>query len=89
MIDTTNKIVIKGITTDGRKFRPSDWAQRIATAVGTLTSSRRIKFHPKVSISVIDGVNSIVIASELKDEEPMLYDFLIDFAENNNLEIQK
>jgi len=88
MIDTTNKIVIKGVTTDGRKFRPSDWAQRLATAVGTLSASRRIKYHPKVSISVIDGVNCIVITSDLKDEEPMLFDFLVDFAKSNNLDIQ-
>ena len=89
MIDTTNKVVIKGVTTDGRKFRPSDWAQRLATAVGTQTASRRIKYHPKVSISLIDGINCIVIASELKDEEPMLYAFLVEFAESNNLDIQK
>jgi hypothetical protein len=87
MIDTKNKIIIKGVTTDGRKFRPSDWAQRLATAVGTLTPGRRIKYHPKVSISLMNGVNCIVIASELKDEDPMLYAFLIDFAESNNLEI--
>ena len=89
MIDTTDKIVIKGVTTDGRKFRPSDWAQRLATAVGSLTPGRRIKYHPKVSISLIDGVNCIVISNELKDEEPMLYAFLIDFAESNFLDIQK
>lgn len=89
MIDTTNKIVIKGVTTDGRKFRPSDWAQRLATAVGTLTPGRRIKYHPKVHISLIDGVNCVIVSNELKDEEPMLYAFLIEFAESNHLDIQK
>lgn len=89
MIDTRNKIVIKGVTNDGRKFRPSDWAQRLATAVGTLSASRRIKYHPKVTISMMDGANCVVIASELKDEEPMLYAFLMEFAESNNLAIQK
>ena len=89
MIDTTNKIIIKGVTTDGRKFRPSDWAQRLATAVGTLTPGRRIKYHPKVAISLIDGINCVVISRELKEEEPMLYAFLIDFAQSNKLAIQK
>lgn len=89
MIDTTNKIVIKGVTKDGKKFRPSDWAQRLATAVGTQTASRRIKYHPRVSISLIDGVNCVIVANELKDEDPMLFAFLMEFAESNNLDTIK
>ncbi|TPW16707.1 MAG: PhnO-like protein [Halothiobacillaceae bacterium] len=89
MTNQSEKIVIKGITTNGQRFRPSDWAQRLATAVGTLGPGRRIKYHPKVSIALIDGVNSVVIASDLKEAEPMLYAFLINFAESNQLQIVK
>ncbi|MGE0082712.1 MAG: DUF3579 domain-containing protein, partial [Thiohalomonadaceae bacterium] len=54
------EIVIKGITRQGRTFRPSDWAQRLATAVATLGPDRRIIFHPKVHVATRQGLNCVV-----------------------------
>ena len=81
------RIIIKGITTDGRKFRPSDWAQRLTTAVATSGPGRRIRFHPKVKMATIEGVNAVVIDASLAEEEPLLYEFLLGFARNNELQI--
>ena len=81
------RIIIKGITTDGRKFRPSDWAQRLTTAVATPGPGRRIRFHPKVKMATIEGVNAVVIDASLAEEEPLLYEFLLGFARNNELQI--
>jgi len=81
------RIIIKGITTDGRKFRPSDWAQRLTTAVATPGPGRRIRFHPKVKMATIEGVNAVVIDADLAEEEPLLYEFLLGFARNNALQI--
>ena len=82
------KILIKGITTNGAKFRPSDWAQRLATAVGTSGPGRRIKYHPKVQVALIDGINCVVVVKSLEEEAPMLYSFLVNFAVNNQLQIE-
>ena len=84
-----SKIIIKGTTEDGRKFRPSDWAQRLATAVGSQGADRRIHYHPKVKIATIDGINCVVIEQSLEDEEPMLYSFLLEFAGSNKLELEQ
>ncbi len=81
-----SKIIIKGVTVDGRRFRPSDWAQRLTTAVSTIGPDRRVHFHPKVNMVTIDGVNCVVIDARLEDEEPMVFNFLINFAKSNNLE---
>ena len=81
------RIIIKGITTEGRKFRPSDWAQRLTTAVATPGPGRRIRFHPKVKMATIEGVNAVVIDADLAEEEPLLYEFLLGFARNNALQI--
>lgn len=81
------RIIIKGITTEGRKFRPSDWAQRLTTAVATPGPGRRIRFHPKVKMATIEGVNAVVIDADLAEEEPLLYEFLLGFARNNELQI--
>jgi len=84
------KVIVKGVTRDGRKFRPSDWAQRLTTAVASYNPgkrSRRARFHPRVRMATIDGVNCVVIDEELKTEDPMLFEFLLNFGEGNNLEI--
>jgi len=84
----TEKIIIKGVTTNGDKFRPSDWAQRLATAVGTPGHGRRIKYHPKVQVALIEGINCVVVAKDLEQEAPMLYSFLTDFAITNQLQME-
>ena len=81
------KIIIKGVTREGRRFRPSDWAQRLTTAVATTGPDRRIRFHPRVHMATVEGVNSVVVETELEGEDPMLFEFLLGFARDNNLEI--
>jgi len=83
------KLIIKGVTRDGRKFRPSDWAQRLTTSVANHTRGRRLRFHPKVHMASIDGVNAVVVDVSLKGDDPMLYDFLVNFAEGNDLQVEE
>lgn len=84
-----NRIIIKGVTAQGRRFRPSDWAQRLTTAVGHIGPDRRIRFHPKVKMAHIEGINCVVIDPTLTEEDPMLFEFLIGFARENDLEISE
>ena len=83
------KIIIKGITKSGGKFRPSDWAQRLATAAGSSDRMGRIQYHPKVSVVIHDGINCVVVDKSLEDEDPMLYSFLTEFADSNNLQVEE
>lgn len=81
------EIVIKGVTNQGRTFRPSDWAQRLATAVGTLGADRRILFHPRVRVARREGLNCVVVDARLQDEDALLFDFLLGFAISNDLQV--
>jgi hypothetical protein len=83
-----NKIIIKGVTASGQKFRPSDWAQRLTGAISTLGPGRRIIPHPKVSVSLMEGIPCVIVAKELEQDEPMLYSFLKKFADSNLLQIE-
>lgn len=83
------KIIIQGVTESGVKFRPSDWAQRLATAVSTMDSRGRIVYHPKVSATMYDGISCVVIDVSLEEEEPLLYSFLTEFGKNNSLKMEK
>ena len=80
------RVIIKGVTNAGRRFRPSDWAQRLATAVSHTGPGRRIVYHPKVRVADVDGVPSVVVERSLADEDPRLYGFLMGFARDNDLE---
>ena len=81
--------VIKGLTGEGRLFRPSDWAQRLTTAVSTSGPDRRVRFHPRVTMATLQGVNCVVIDAALEQEDQMLFEFLINFGRNNQLQIEE
>jgi hypothetical protein len=82
-------IIIKGLTLDGRTFRPSDWAQRLTTAVGSPGPGRRVRFHPNVRMATVGGVNCVVIDGSLRQDDPRLFEFLLNFGRNNNLQIEE
>ena len=88
MSEQAKKIVIKGITQEGGKFRPSDWATRLTNAVSKPGRGGRLIYNPKVKMAMIEGINCVVIDPSLEGEEPMLYAFLINFATSNNLQIE-
>ncbi len=82
------QIVIKGITRTGRTFRPADWAQRLTTAVASLGPDRRIVFHPRVHMVSCQGVVCVVVDARLHADDPMLFEFLLGFARNNDLQVE-
>ena len=89
---STKEVFILGQTRDGRTFRPSDWAERLA---GVMSSYRPGGAHPGSHLSyspwciptVIDGVKAVVVNSELRNLEPMAWDFVMNFAKDNNLQV--
>jgi len=84
---TTGKVIIQGITQEGGKFRPSDWAERLCGSVATYGPGRRIIFHPNVKLASMNGVKCVVIDASLEEDDEMLFEFLTDFADENNLQI--
>lgn len=82
-----SKIIIQGLTQSGKKFRPSDWAERLCGAVASYDKNRRITFHPCVSLATMDNIKCVVVDASLEEDEDMLYNFLIDFADENNLKV--
>ena len=81
------KIIIKGVTESGGKFRPSDWAERLCGSVATYDRKRRIIFHPNVRLATMDSVKCVVVDSVLEKEDAPLFTFLMNFAAENKLEI--
>jgi hypothetical protein len=75
------EVFIQGITKDGKTFRPSDWAERLAGAMSF------IGYSPYCVPRVINGVKCVIVSEELKALEPMAWDFVMNFARDNDLQV--
>ncbi len=85
---------IQGITLEGRTFRPSDWAERLAGAMscfrpagGSGGIAAYIGYSPYCVPQVIDGVKCVLVNEALKGIEPMAWDFVMNFARDNQLRV--
>ena len=91
---TSSEVFIQGITRDGRTFRPSDWAERLA---GVMSSFRpggaqpgsHLNYSPWCIPTVIEGVKCVIVNRALRDLEPMAWDFVINFAKDNDLKVSE
>ncbi len=81
------EVVIRGVTTQGRTFRPSDWAERLASVASHVGSDNRLNYSPNVRPVTREGVRCVVINRALELEDSRLFKFLLDFATQNDLEV--
>lgn len=77
--------IIRGITTKGARFRPSDWTDRLAGAFSKIDPDNRTRYSPFVQPTTLDGINCVVVDKKLKDTDPTAYRFLQNFANSNEL----
>jgi len=84
---------IQGITSDGRQFRPSDWAERLCGVMACFGPEGRggpnahLQYSPYVRPLLLGGVKSVVVNEELREIEPLAYHFVVNFAKDNDLQI--
>ncbi|MDH5433849.1 MAG: DUF3579 domain-containing protein [Gammaproteobacteria bacterium] len=83
-----NKLILKGVTPDGRKFRPSDWAERLCGNLCTFRN-RRMYYSPLLRPAVIDGVKCVIVDAKLSDQYQNIYDDVVRFAAKNKLQTEK
>ncbi len=82
--------LIVGTTADGKVFRPSDWADRLAGVMsafqppGVATGSR-FQYSPYAVPVRHAGFSGVRVDPALRTVEPMALDFLLNFARDNEL----
>jgi len=87
MTDTKRpKIIIEGVTEEGKKFRPSDWAERIGGSLSTFRN-HRIYYSPMLRPSFKNGNKCVILDPSLQETNPALYNYIRDFAKKNKLRI--
>ncbi len=84
--DSVVEFVIRGVTLDGKPFRPSDWAERLCGVMAAFGGDNRMQYSPYVHPINSAGVRCVVVDVRLEDLEPMAYRFLLGFAKDNELE---
>jgi hypothetical protein len=77
--------IIRGLTTKGNRFRPSDWADRLAGAFAVIDPNYRTNYSPYVQPKTMDGIACVVVDKSLKASDPIAYRFLQTFASSNEL----
>lgn len=90
------QVLIVGITRSGRTFRPSDWAERLAGAMSSFRPGGAsqgmgayIGYSPLCVPRTVEGAKGVLVSPELRDIEPMAWDFVMNFARDNELQVRE
>lgn len=90
MSESPNYFVILGQTLQGQRFRPSDWAERLAGVMAPYrppgSTGGHLTYSPYVIPRVIEGIKCVVIDERLREIEPLAWKFVHDFAQDNHLQ---
>jgi hypothetical protein len=84
---------IQGLTSDGKQFRPSDWAERLCGVMscfrpeGSGGPNAHLQYSPYVRPTLLGNIKSVVVNEELRELEPLAYHFVMNFARDNDLQI--
>lgn len=81
--------VIRGVTEEGKKLRPSDWIERISSTLASFGNDHRLQYSNSVAPCMIDGEKCLVVARNLNNINPDAYDFIMGFTKSNQLCIRE
>ena len=83
----SHTFIILGLTKEGRKFRPSDWAERLCGVMSAFGAEKKMKYSPYVGPGDYSGEKAVFVDGRLHEVEPMAYRFLLNFAGDNDLQV--
>jgi len=91
-LTTSKTYIIQGITKEGKTFRPSDWSERLAGVMsqfrpGGALPGRQLSYSPWCVPGVFGDIKCVVVKSEIRSLEPMAWDFVMNFAKDNQLKV--
>jgi len=93
MTEKVRQLIIHGVTEDGARFRPSDWAERLAGVMAPYrpagTAGSHLTYSPYVIPTVIDGTRCVVVDHRLRQLEPLAWKFVVEFARDNALRTEE
>lgn len=84
--------LILGVTSAGRAFRPSDWADRLAGVMASFQPPgagprSHLQYSPYAVPGVHEGHKCVRVDPAIGEVEPMALAFLLNFARDNDLQL--
>lgn len=79
-----DELIIAGVTTDGNKFRPSDWVDRVCGILAVF-DQQKVAYSPFLRPMVYKNMNCVAVRKELEKKIPGVFNFLMQFAADNRL----
>ena len=83
----SEKLVIESVREDGKKFRPSDWIERISANMGTFGPDHRLHYAESVKPAVVNGEKCLIVDPSLESDNPAAYNYIMGFAQANTLRL--
>ena len=88
MFQDALEIVIVGMDTNGKPFRPGDWAERLCGMMSVFGEDRHLRNSPYLKPVLSANVRCEVVDRELEKIDPAAYNFLLGFARDNELTLR-
>ncbi len=90
--ENSKELFIQGVTLDGKTFRPGDWADRLAGVMshfrpGGAPPLFHLGYSPWYIPTTMSGIKCVVLRAALREHEPMAWDFVLNFARDNHLQV--
>jgi len=85
MSQFVNKLIIESVRKDGKRFRPSDWIERLSANMGTFGSDQRLHYANEVKPGVVNGEKCLIIDNSLEASNPEAFRYIMNFASTNSL----
>lgn len=85
---STRQIIIRGVTSAGQTFRPSDWAERLAGVLSVFNIDSRINYSPFVHPLSCDRLKCLVVDAKLEQADSRAWEFIMGFARDNHLLVE-
>jgi hypothetical protein len=87
------QFIIIGVTEAGARFRPSDWADRLAGVMSQFrppgSPPSHLTYSPYCVPTMVDGQVGVVVDERLRELQPLAWKFVMDFAKDNKLKTQE
>lgn len=87
--ESEERWVIESVCSDGQRFRPSDWIERISAGLATFGADHRLHYAAEVQPCIIEGKKCLVVSKGLAESNPAAYAEVMRFARDNDLRIQE
>ncbi len=89
MSKNNGRLVVESVVEDGRRFRPSDWIERISTTLAQFGPDHRLHYADSVRPTIVNGEKCLVVDMSLQETNPAAFDYILQFIKSNRLRVHE